>query len=232
MNYRLLILAIVFFVPFSVHSFMLSNTRVIYSGGQKKAPLLVKSTSKTDEVIQFWISDFIETDTPLEEKKPSLVVFPNVIKINDGNPKYVYISLLEGADGKNNLPQDKESIFWITARKIPLLSEESEGKPAISIAQAVKIKVFYRPEGLEDIIKRDGAEENIVLSCSNNNLTINNKTPYIFSPTNVSIDGKENSFIDVIYPGNNTTDINCGKEVSFNFIDDYGSERLYTYKVN
>lgn len=212
---------------------MLSSTRVIYSGDKQKAPLLVKSTSKTDEVIQLWVSDFNEdSNESLEEKKPEIVVFPNVIKVRDGKPQYVYISLLSDSNGNSQLPQDKESIFWITARKIPLISEETEGKPAISIAQAIKIKLLYRPEGLEDNTKRNNAEEKLSMTCHENKILVENVTPYIFSPSKYRIKNQDVPYFEVIYPGKNKTSLPCSENVDFHFFDDYGTERKYSYKVN
>lgn len=84
----------------------------------------------------------------------------------------------------NSVPEDKESVYYISMRAIP--AQENKKKNDVSMVVVNNLKLFYRPDGL----KKRGVEEiadKLQFSIHNNQLIVKNPTKYqaIFSALRV-----------------------------------------------
>lgn len=76
------------------------------------------------------------------------------------------------------LPQDRESVFFVSLKAIPSQPAPDQGKEsAVVLAVVNSLKVFYRPEGLEKRAVVDAAKE-LRFQKRGNQLVAVNPTPY------------------------------------------------------
>lgn len=115
----------------------LGVTRMVYSGSTSQSLLDVRNTNKESSfLIQSWVenaegqrsSDFVITP-PLFVLKPEI---ENSVKV-----------MFNG----QQLPQDRETLYWITVKAIPQSGQESHAN-TLQFASASRIKLFYRPDAL------------------------------------------------------------------------------------
>ncbi|WP_050514393.1 fimbrial biogenesis chaperone [Aeromonas finlandensis] len=144
-------------------SISLSATRIIYNGMQKEASINVDNNSDRETAIQTWI----EGDGDINQAPP-FAVTPPLAKIK-GNQRQLLRLFYEG----RGLPQDRESVFWLNVQEIPLAVE---GENVLQLALMQRIKVFYRPNGLNG--EPYLAPEKLMFKSVNNNLEVYNPTPY------------------------------------------------------
>ncbi|EKT56046.1 molecular chaperone [Providencia burhodogranariea] len=193
----------------------LGATRLIYPTDKNQISLKIYNTDKTGNyLIQSWISD--ENDNKVSDFLITPPLF--VIKSNTDN----LLNIVYSSD-KNNLPTDKEKLYYLNSKVIPSLSEEEQKiDNALLISTTTKIKLFVRPSG----IKESSFESYEKLKCSyeNNKVKIENPTPFYMNLVSLTMNGKEISKAETIAPNTsvylNTNEKNNG--LTFNFINDYG----------
>lgn len=112
----------------------LGVTRMVYSGAVSQSLLDVRNTdTESSFLIQSWVensqgqrsSDFVITP-PLFVLKPEM---ENAVKV-----------MFNG----RQLPQDRETLYWITVKAIPQSVKQSNTN-TLQFASASRIKLFYRP---------------------------------------------------------------------------------------
>lgn len=155
----------------------LGATRLVYMGAVTQSTLSVRNTNQASPfLIQSWIedekgnrtSDFVITP-PLYLLKPAS---ESVIKVMNSGKK---------------LPQDRETLYWLTVKAIPQMDKNSS-ENSLQFASANRIKVFYRPAGLEGNV--NDAWKKIRGEFRQGKITLSNPTPYYITTINISVDGK------------------------------------------
>ena len=120
-------------------SISLSSTRVIFNGGAKEASVTVRNgISDGDILIQSWV----ESNTPDDEGDLPFAITPPLAKMGSGAQQLVRIIY---AGGQNELPNDKESVFWLNVQEIPQTTSDVN---TLQLAVRQRIKMFYRPKDL------------------------------------------------------------------------------------
>ncbi len=217
---NLLLVMVCFASSYATASISLSATRLIYNGEQKEVSINVKNDGEQDVMIQTWLEKD-EGSTLL----PPFAVTPPLAKLKGGERQ-----LLRAFYQGSGLPQDKESVFWLNVQEIPLAVE---GKNVLQLALLQRIKVFYRPSGLQ----QDPATvpELLSVKVSNNQIELFNPTPYHinfidFSKDNYTVNGK------MIYPGKSLSltmpaGMNTSGLFNIDIVNDYGAVVTYTGKL-
>lgn len=120
----------------------------------------------------------------------------------------------------NNLPTDKESIFWLNIKSIPASNRNANNQLLISVK--TKIKLIWRPEGLSKE-SANLAYQKISFKRSGSRLEITNPTPYYISFQKLAIDNNELKDFNLIAP-KSTVSLNApyGKLVRWQAINDFG----------
>lgn len=193
----------------------LGATRLVYPRDQGQATLKIYNSDETSNyLVQSWISD------DQGRKINDFIVTPPlfVIKANTDNIiKVVYTG------NKENLPNNKEKLYFLNAKVIPSLTEEEQSiSNALLISTTTKIKLFVRPSSINDNPLE--AYKNMECSYSNNTVKINNPTPFYLNLVSLKIDGKDVSNSETISPKSSIFLKNKlnGKVLTYNFINDYG----------
>ena len=157
---------------------IVGGTRVIYDGGKRETTLSVRNPDKQAYLIQAWTDgngpEGDEKDTP----KPPFVVTPPLFRLDPGAENLMRIIRSGG-----NLPEDRESVFWMNVKSIPSMPETS--KNVLQIAVKTRIKLFYRPSGIHAPEQDD--YQQLTFRRTGNQLEVNNPTPYYVSFNSVRI---------------------------------------------
>lgn len=150
--------------------FYVGATRLVYNESAKNTHVKVGNKSTKDiYLIQSWV----EPDSTTITTTKSFVITPPLFRLNqkeDNALRVVFVG------NKSELPQDRESLFWLNIKAIPAQKKSDEHKNHLSFAFNNKIKLFYRPLGLA--LNPDEAYQQLALKKSGSELTISNPTPY------------------------------------------------------
>ncbi|ASG54209.1 MAG TPA: fimbrial assembly protein [Salmonella bongori] len=123
------------------------GTRVIYPAQKKDITVQLMNDSKRSSLIQAWI-DNGDTSLPPEKLQVPFVLTPPVIRVAADSGQQLKIKKLV-----NNLPGDRESLFYLNVLDIPPNSGESKDKNVIKFALQNRIKLIYRPQGVQKVDK-------------------------------------------------------------------------------
>lgn len=165
------------FTTYGYSGVSLSGTRLIYDATKKEASITVNNSDKIAAVlIQSWVNERDSNKT-----KAPFVVTPPLFRLEPGQENVLRIIQVGG-----NLPEDRESLFWLNVKAIP--SSSGEQKNTLQVALNNRIKFIYRPEkvtGLpEDSAKVLRWERN------GNQIQVTNPTPFYMNFAIVTIGGK------------------------------------------
>lgn len=190
----------------------LGATRMIYSSVESQSAMDIRNTNKGESfLIQSWMedekgnrsNDFVITP-PLYVLKPAT---ESVIKvIFNGKP----------------LPQDRETLYWLTVKAIPQQGKKDAGN-TLQFASANRIKLFYRPAGLNENV--NDAWKRLRGEFRQGKITLSNPTPYYLTTINLRVDGKAVNPV-MIPPKASVTlgeTFSNAAKFSYQTINDYGA---------
>lgn len=122
----------------------ISTTRIVYDSTQRSASVVVANPSQRPFAAQTWINTQTDdTVTPVP-----LMTTPTLFRLTAGKEQTVQISALP-----NDLPQDRESLFFFNLQEIP--QADSNAGNVLNIALRTRIKLFYRPDSIKgDPVRR------------------------------------------------------------------------------
>lgn len=203
----------------SMAGVLLGGTRVILGEKDREVSIPVKNTGTSPYVVQAWI------DAGEGKNKTPLIVTPPLSRLDPGMENILRIMRVQGG-----LPADRESVFWLNVKEIPEKSPEDD---VLQIAVRTRIKLFYRPTGLQG--KASEAREQLqwAIGAGANGavLKVGNPTPYHVTLTSLNINGNQQvinadmvaPFAESTYP---LTAVKSPQEVQVNFttLNDYGGE--------
>lgn len=129
-------LALAMAIPAYVHAgIVLNTTRIIYPAHDKEVSFGVQN-SGAEILLQSWLEATAEETGDLP-----FIITPALARMPGGSKQLLRI-VYAGA----GMPQDRESVFWLNVQEIPQTAAEN----ALQIAIRQRIKVFFRPVGLND----------------------------------------------------------------------------------
>jgi P pilus assembly chaperone PapD len=112
----------------------LSATRLVFDGKHKEAGITVRNNGE-DVLIQSWVDrDGSETASV------PFAVTPPLARVT-GNEQQLLRVIYEGT----GMPSDKESVVWLNVQEIP---QAAKAQNTLQLAVRQRIKVFFRPAGL------------------------------------------------------------------------------------
>ncbi|PVZ82618.1 long polar fimbrial chaperone LpfB [Serratia sp. S1B] len=207
-----LLLALLFTAHVTQAGVIVGGTRLIYDGNKKESSLSVSNPDKKAYLMQSWV----ETTGGVE--KAPFIITPPLFRLDGGQENVLRVVRAGG-----NLPTDKESLFWMNIKAIPS-SEENSDKNTLQLAIKTRIKLIYRPQGLQGT--PDEVADKLTWQRSGNELVVTNPTPFYMNFNNVSVAGKRLENATFVAPGTSAkfalpNGVSGGK-VSWNIINDYG----------
>ncbi|MGU7785161.1 fimbrial biogenesis chaperone [Burkholderia sp. PU8-34] len=124
-------------------SVVIAGTRVIYPGDKREISVKMDNNGARPVLVQAWLDDGDLQSRPGAAKVP-FVLMPPVFRMDPGKGQTVRIVYTH-----DPLPEDRESVFWLNVLEIPPKVEETESTTALQLAFRSRIKLFFRPAGLE-----------------------------------------------------------------------------------
>ena len=206
-------------------SITLSGTRLVFDGKHKETSLAVRN-GNANILVQAWI----ESNTPNDQGDLPLAVTPALAKMRPDGQQLLRVLY---AGGKNALPQDKESVFWLNVQEIP---EGTNADGSLQVAVLQRIKVFFRPVGLAGTaenapgaltwsIARDGAKPM---------LQITNPTAYHVSLSHITVGNGQPLPSTMVAPGD-TVRLpfdGAGPKLAFSSINDFGGQDKFEARLD
>ncbi|WP_449431759.1 fimbrial biogenesis chaperone [Pseudomonas putida] len=173
----------------------ISTTRIVYDNAQRSASVVIANPSKRPFAAQAWVntqSDDTVTAVPF-------LTSPNLFRLAPAAEQTVKISHLP-----NDLPQDRESLFFFNLQEIPQAS--GEVRNALNIAIRTRIKLFYRPAQVAGNPERRLKELHLSLTQHEGKpqVVIRNPTPYYYTFNRLDIvsgsDTRPLPLVDMLEP--------------------------------
>jgi fimbrial chaperone protein len=190
----------------------LSATRMVYPSSASQSSLTVRNTDKQSPfLIQSWVED------EQGNRSNDFVIIPPLFVLKPAAENALKVIF----NGKP-LPDDRETLYWLTVKAIPQSSEEDH-KNVLQFASASRIKLFYRPAGLID--KSGDIDKKISGSLHNGRILLKNPTPYYITTVDLKIDGKKVKSVMIPPKGQKelVEHISGARSFSYRTINDYGS---------
>lgn len=228
------VLGLSFFAGFGAHGaasgdsagIVLESTRGIYPGSEKKG-ITFTVTNRTGRTYLLqsrvvpWGSAQLPSETP---KAAPFIVVPPLTRFAPDDALTLRIRLT-----KNDLPTDRESVFWLSLKAIPSQSapgSSSEEGAKMVLALQNNLKLFYRPAELV-AMEPEARAEALQFTRQGTQLSVHNPTPYYVTLGEVKT-GSEAVVLDeqrMLAPFSTTafnSPVTQSTSLSWHIIDDNG----------
>lgn len=154
------------------------GTRVIYIGDQKVETLKVSNSDDGGVyLIRSWVGNVDQSKTI-----PPFVITPPLFRLDPSQENTIRIS----QTNTSALPKDRESLYWLNVMAIPPAVEK---KNALQFTLNTRIKLIYRPVGLNNKKAVDESYKQLTFNKNTNEIDIFNPTPYYVSLFDLKFDG-------------------------------------------
>lgn len=192
----------------------LGATRVIYPAGQKQVQLAVNNNDDNSTwLIQSWV------ENADGQRDGRFVITPPLFAMQGKKENTLRI-----IDATNNqLPQDRESLFWMNVKAIPSMDKSKLSDNTLQLAIISRIKLYYRPGKLA--LPPDQAAEKLTFSRSGSSLTLTNPTPYYLTVTELNAGTRilENALVPPMGKTSVKLPADAGNTITYRTINDYGA---------
>lgn len=153
----------------------LDRTRVILNGGDKSVSLGITNENKElPYLAQSWLED-----SKGKKINAPLLAIPPVQRVEPGAKGQIKVQV---SSDLGSLPQDRESTFYFNIREIPPKSDKPN---TLQIALQTRIKLFYRPAGIE-LDQNSNPWQAITLTREGDRYVVHNPTPYYVTFSSLS----------------------------------------------
>lgn len=211
----------------------IDRTRIIFNGTEKSMTLNVSNSSKK---LPYLAQSWMENSAGVKIQTPFMAV-PPIQRIEPMKPSQVKIEKLPAI---NNLPQDRESIFYFNFREIPPKAEKPN---LLQLSIQTKIKLFYRPDSIVisgTEINNNPWQQKLLLIKKNNKFIAKNDTPYFITIVGISntakkeaVDGFQSFMVPPFSDFTvNITPSSVGNKPILTYINDYGGKVKMNYICN
>ncbi|WP_085627192.1 MULTISPECIES: molecular chaperone [unclassified Pseudomonas] len=201
----------------------ISATRVVHASDKHSSSVVVANPSQAPYAVQAWVNTAADDTT----SAVPFAVSPTLFRLDPKREQLVKINALP-----NNLPTDRESLFYFNVQEIPQV--DSGQQNVLKIALRTRIKLFYRPSQVKGVPEQqlDSLQWSLTSSNGKAYLQVYNPTPYHFTFGRLEV-GKPGSVekIDTALMALpmqkqsfelQTTRATEGLQVRFTTINDYG----------
>ncbi|MEN0612973.1 fimbria/pilus periplasmic chaperone [Klebsiella indica] len=177
-----LILIVSFFISAeTVADVAINGTRIIFNAKDKESVVQLKNNGKNPYLLQLWIDDGNPKSRPGEVTVP-FIITPPVVRIDPNKGQAARIMFTDAS-----LPQDRESLYWFNMLEVPPKPTKmiEAGTNLLQLAFRTRIKLFYRPAGLEYSALE--SYKKLKFNRKGNTLNIKNDSPYFITLSSVDV---------------------------------------------
>lgn len=170
-------------------SVVVAGTRVVYSGDMAQKTVKITNHDDFPNVVQAWVDIDNPQSTPDKADAP-FIVTPPIFRIDPGRSQSLRI-VYTGKD----LPQDRESLFYLNIQQIPPRSESYADKNQVVVMLRNRLKIFYRPMGIDGDLEniQDNLKFNLMHDEKGWHIDVDNQSAYFasFSGASILVNGIE-----------------------------------------
>lgn len=193
----------------------LGKTRVIFSEGSSSESVYISNDDNQPYLIQAGVTEKIDGNL-----SSNFIVTPPVFRLENRSVSSLRILLKDTQD----LPNDKESLFYLNTKIIPSTKRpnesESQESKLVLITNFV-IKVIYRPENIARPSEQD--YKKIFIKKNEGKWFLDNPTPYYMTLTSIKVNNEKYNKTLLLAPYSKAELVEVSiKEASWHVINDYG----------
>lgn len=220
------ILSLFIILPtYSYASIEINKDKFIFIESKNLEIIEIKNNTTNDYFIQSWISHYDESN----ETELPFMITPPLFKIEKDENYSLKIFKTDEIEKK-----DREILYRINIKRIPLLSNSDENKNLLHISMNSVYNLIYRPVSIEKDAK-DAYKRIEFLKNKNNEFIVNNPTPYFITLLNVNSEDvvliEKSKTIPPFKKYNTKKTIKKDGLIKWKTIDQYGVEINATNKV-
>ncbi|WP_266170324.1 fimbrial biogenesis chaperone [Dyella subtropica] len=230
------LLALCLGAPQAQANVLIGGTRVVFPA--KDGEVTVRLTNDNDRpvLVESWIDRGDVHSTPESVDVPFLIT-PPLFRMEAKKEQSLRIVYTH-----EQLPADRESLFWLNVLEVPPkpTGPQAEGQNLLQLALRSRLKLFYRPAGLQgDPLKAPAALTwKAVPDGKGYTLVAHNPTPFHITITELSLSAGSKTVaaeIGMVAPLSDlrlplhdmTQQPATGSAVSFTTINDYGAANAF-----
>lgn len=159
-------------LPCAQAALTVNVTRVVFDSDKRSKSVVIGNPSPRPYAVQSWINTSTDDTTTPVPLAPS----PGLFRLDPGKEQMLQINRLP-----NDLPQDRESLFYLNVQEIPQIEDNQAN--ALTIAVRTRLKVFYRPSQFKQAPESRLDELKWSVRSSNDGvqLVVDNPTPYHYT---------------------------------------------------
>lgn len=216
------------------------GTRQIFPGNQREITVRVENVGQRASLVQAWTDDGDKQAGPEDARTP-FVLRPPVFRLDAGKSQALRV-LFAGGD----LPQDRESVYWLNVLDIPPAPQADETATGnfLQFSLRTRIKLIYRPKGLDAVATApQKLQWTLVQDKQHWALQVTNPTPYYvhFAKVGLRVQGTDYASVDpqmiaplstAVYPLQGLNARPAGGNVQFEFINDQGGSAAQSVPLN
>ncbi|KFC06364.1 pilus assembly chaperone [Trabulsiella guamensis ATCC 49490] len=209
-----------------IASVVMLNTRVIYPGDAKSQTLQFTNDDNIPYVMQIWSDVNNPSSTPDNADGP-FVAAPTLFRIEPKTGQSVRLFFT-----RENLPQDRESVFYLNSVQVPPQNIEGKQNKMVVILRN-RNKIFYRPKSIDGSVDNMTNQIRFTVTTEGKNtklIVINDSGFYAsFLDATVIAGTQRLTFpVNMVAPKSQASWIvnsllsSCPEKVKFTLINDYG----------
>lgn len=156
----------------------LSATRVIYDELAKEATITISTSGENRPyLVQSWLESINNN-----ELSPPFIITPPLFKLMPDTTWQIRITKI-----RDNLPNDRESLFWLNVKAIP--ASDSSERNRMLIATKSVMKLIWRPVSLNATAAADAVKQ-VSAKGDGKAITLRNPTPYFINIGMMRVNGQ------------------------------------------
>jgi chaperone protein EcpD len=192
MKKTILILWLLFLSNTLFAEIVIDGTRVIYPAQKKSITINMHNDGKNASLMQIWMDQGDEKSNPSDIDTP-FVINPSLVRVDPGKGQSVRVIHTP----QDELPQDRESIFYINFLDIPPKAPINPDLPnSLSMAFKHRLKFFYRPlkVGSKPLNLTSDLEWSIYYKNNKLNLEAKNNSGYFITISDIKLNDNEKNY--------------------------------------
>lgn len=126
-------------VPSSA-SVVVEATRIVYGAGALQREVQITNEDNFPNVVQVWV-DSGDPESRPDAHDDRFFITPPVFRMEPKSGQSLRLRYLE-----NDLPQDRESLFYLNVLQVPPVSSDQQDNNKVLVMIRNRLKLFYRPE--------------------------------------------------------------------------------------
>jgi len=169
-------------------SIVITGTRVVYPANAREVTVKLNNNGAAPALVQAWIDDG-DASFSAQQRPMPFTITPPVFRLDPTKGQALRVTYT-----REPLPSDRESVYWLNVLEIPPKPQASgeESKNYLQMAFRSRIKLFFRPAGLEGDANQAGGKLTWSLARASGGgkgivLLAKNPTPYHVTVVQASV---------------------------------------------